>query len=289
MVNIMRMDLYRLVHGKSLWIFLAAIAALAAMGAGMMGVVTDPAFMESMAMSYTNGAPAGVNIGFSSSGPDASDLAEANAAVAMLAQGLSPEALIGNVFLGGGGLSCLFVVFLAIFLASEFESGFSKNVFTVQPRRLALLGACTLEVLVLAALFTALMIGATLVTAAVVGLEREPTPPTDQLLWGALVALTAAGFGMLTALAVWATRKMAAGIVIGIVLGAGLVTAGLQALLLLAPSASHLADYTLSSCMASLSQGLGGPLGAPHIALVGVAFIAVAAALSAVALRKKDV
>ena len=289
MVNIMRMDLYRLVHGKSLWIFLAAIAALAAMGAGMMGVVTDPAFMESMAMSYTNGAPAGVNIGFSSSGPDASDLAEANAAVAMLAQGLSPEALIGNVFLGGGGLSCLFVVFLAIFLASEFESGFSKNVFTVQPRRLALLGARTLEVLVLAALFTALMIGATLATAAVVGLELEPTPPTDQLLWGALVALTAAGFGMLTALAVWATRKMAAGIVIGIVLGAGLVTAGLQALLLLAPSASHLADYTLSSCMASLSQGLGGPLGAPHIALVGVAFIAVAAALSAVALRKKDV
>ncbi len=289
MVNIMRMDLYRLVHGKSLWIFLAAIAALAAMGAGMMGVVTDPAFMESMAMSYTNGAPAGVNIGFSSSGPDASDLAEANAAVAMLAQGLSPEALIGNVFLGGGGLSCLFVVFLAIFLASEFESGFSKNVFTVQPRRLALLGARTLEVLVLAALFTALMIGATLATAAVVGLELEPTPPTDLLLWGALVALTAAGFGMLTALAVWATRKMAAGIVIGIVLGAGLVTAGLQALLLLAPSASHLADYTLSSCMASLSQGLGGPLGAPHIALVGVAFIAVAAALSAVALRKKDV
>ena len=187
MVNIMRMDLYRLVHGKSLWIFLAAIAALAAMGAGMMGVVTDPAFMESMAMSYTNGAPAGVNIGFSSSGPDASDLAEANAAVAMLAQGLSPEALIGNVFLGGGGLSCLFVVFLAIFLASEFESGFSKNVFTVQPRRLALLGARTLEVLVLAALFTALMIGATLATAAVVGLELEPTPPTDLHLWGCLV------------------------------------------------------------------------------------------------------
>ena len=289
MANIMRMDLYRLVHGKSLWVFLVAIAALAAMGAGMMGVVTDPAFMESMTMSYTNGAPAGVNIGFSSSGPDASDLAEANAAVAMLAQGLSPEALIGNVFLGGGGLSCLFVVFLAIFLASEFESGFSKNVSTVQPSRLALLGARTLEVLVLAALFTALMIGATLATAAVVGLGLAPTPPTDLLLWGALVALTAAGFGMLTALAVWATRKMAAGIVIGIVLGAGLVTAGLQALLLLAPSASHLADYTLSSCMASLSQGLGGPLGAAHIALVGVAFIAVAVALSAVALRKKDV
>ncbi|MFR1638786.1 MAG: hypothetical protein ACLSVD_06135 [Eggerthellaceae bacterium] len=177
MVNIMRMDLYRRVHGKSLWIFLAAIAALAAMGAGMMGVVTDPAFMESMAMSYTNGAPAGVNIGFSSSGPDASDLAEANAAVAMLAQGLSPEALIGNVFLGGGGLSCLFVIFLAIFLASEFESGFSKNVFTVQPR--GLISERTLEVPVLAALFTALAIGRR--HGRCRGLELSP-PPTDLLV-----------------------------------------------------------------------------------------------------------
>lgn len=94
---------------------------------------------------------------------------------------------------------------------------------------------------------------------------------------------------MLTALVVWVTRKMAAGIVAGIVLGAGVVTAALQALLLLVPSASFLADFTLSSCVASLALGLNGPLDATHIALVSVAFIVVAVVLSAVALQRKDV
>lgn len=290
MANILRMDLYRLLHGKSLWIFLGIIVVLAAAGAGTMAVITDPTFLESMKVSYTNGAPAGVNIGFTSpSGPDADDLLQADALAGLVAQCLTPEALIGNVFLGGGGLSSLFAVFVAIFLATEFESGFSKNVFTVQPNRLAFLGARFLEIAVLAAVFTALIVVATLATAAVAGLPLIMSPLPDLLLWTAHVVLAATGFGMLTALAVWVTRKMAAGIVIGIVLAAGLVTLALQSVLLLFPSASFLADFTLSSCMSSLSLGLAGPLGVPHIALVCAAFIIVAAAASAVVLQRKDV
>lgn len=290
MANILRMDLYRLVHGKSLWIFLASIVVLAVASAGVMAVITDPAFQESMRVAYTSGAPTGVNIGFSNpSGVGADDIAEASAMTALLSQGLAPEALVGNVFLGGGGLSCLFVVFIAIFLSSEFESGFSKNVFTVQPNRLAYLGARTLEIVVLAAVFAAVAIGSTLAAAAVTGLELSFTPLPEFLLWAALATLCAAGFGMLTALAVWVTRKMAAGIVIGIVLGAGLVTMVLQTVLMLFPSASHLADFTLSSCMSSLALGLAGSLSAPHIALVSVAFIVVAAVASAVVLQRKDV
>ncbi|WP_232050957.1 ABC transporter permease [Arabiibacter massiliensis] len=289
MANILRMDLYRLVHGKSLWIFLAVIVVLAAAGAGTMAVVTDPAFIDSLKVAYTNSAPASVNIGFSSPSPSASDLAEADAAVALLAQGMTAEALIGNVFLGGGGLSCLFAVFVAIFLAAEFESGFSKNVFTVQPNRFTYLAARTIEILILAVLFTVLMIAATFATAAVTGLEIVSTPAGDLALWTALVTLAAAGFGMITALAVWITRKMAAGIVIGIVVGAGLVGLALKTVLVLFPSAPPLTDYTLSSCMSSLALGLAGPLGAPHIALVSVAFIAVAAVASAVVLQRKDI
>ena len=121
------------------------------------------------------------------------------------------------------------------------------------------------------------------------GLELASSPLPDFALWGVLVAVVAAGFGMLTALAVWATRKMAAGIGIGILLASGLVTLGIQGLGMLIPSISFLADYTLSSCMGSLSLGLGGPLGAGHIALVGAAFIAVAGALCALVLKRKDV
>ena len=284
------MDLYRLVHGKSLWIFLGIIAVMAAISAAVMAYITDPAFVQSMQAASASGAPTGVHIGFSNgSGPSADDLAETNALAAQLSQGMTPEALVGSVFLGGGGLSSLFVVFLAIFLAAEFESGFSKNVFTVQPSRLAFLGARIVAILVLAVLFTAVIVAATLATAAVTGLELVSTPLPDFALWGVLVALVAAGFGMLTALAVWVTRKMAAGIGIGILLDSGLVSLGITGLGMLVPSISFLSDYTLSSCMGSLSLGLGGPLGAVHIALVGAAFIAVAAVLSAAVLKRKDV
>ena len=97
MANILRMDLYRLVHGKSLWIFLAVIAVLAVISAATMAYITDPAFVQSMQAASASGAPTGVHIGFSNgSGPSADDLAETNALVAQLAQGMTPEALVGK-------------------------------------------------------------------------------------------------------------------------------------------------------------------------------------------------
>ena len=84
------MDLYRLVHGKSLWIFLAVITVLAVISAATMAYITDPAFVQSMQAASASGAPTGVHIGFSNgSGPSADDLAETNALVAQLAQGMT--------------------------------------------------------------------------------------------------------------------------------------------------------------------------------------------------------
>ena len=205
--------------------------------------------------------------------------------------GTSAEALVGTLFLNGGGLAVLFVIFIAIFLAAEFESGFSKNVFTVQPNRLAFLATRTVEVVVLAAAFVVVTVAATLATAFAAGFELAPIQPWDLALWGALVTLALAGFGMLTALVTWLTRKMAPSLVVGILLGAGIATLLVQGLVLLVPSASFVADCTLSACMASLALGVdqAGGLSSLHIALTALAFIAASVALGGVALQKKDV
>ena len=54
----MRMDLYRLVHSKALWVFLAIIVALAAISTGTVAYVSSPTFTESLeaaeAVSYTH-------------------------------------------------------------------------------------------------------------------------------------------------------------------------------------------------------------------------------------------
>ena len=293
MVNIMRMDLYRLVHSKSLWVFLAIIVALAAISTSMVAYVSSPAFAESLK------SVQGLHVGFS----DAGSIAEASVALESLVQNLSAESLVGSSLLSGGALACLFAIFVAIFLTAEFEGGFAKNVLSAQPNRLALLAARSVEIAVLAVAFTAVSIGATLAIAAVAGLELAPTPPADLALWAALVALSVAAFGMLTALGAWATRKMltalgawatrkmAASIVIGVVLASGVVTAMLKGVLALFPSAPHIADYTPYSCTTSLAQGLGaaGALDPLHIALVTAAFIAIGIGLGAVALQKRDV
>ena len=197
------------------------------------------------------------------------------------------------MFLNGGGLAVIFVIFIAIFLTAQFESGFSKNVFTVQPNRLAFLAARTIEVVVLAAAFTVVT---TVATIAHWHPQRASYAPPlqlggDLLLWGALVTLGLAGFGMLTALVAWVTRKMTASLVAGILLGAGLAALLVQGFVLLVPSASFLANFTLSACLASLSHGVGAAaiLGSPHIALVSFAFIALCAVAGGIALQKKDI
>ncbi len=289
----MRMDVYRLVHGKSFWIFLAIIVGTAALATGMMSVVTSPEFMQSMQSASDVAARSGFKLSITSSpgGLDAGDYADVDAALAMLSGGITQIAYIGRLFLNGGALTVMFAIFLSIFLASEFETGFSKNVFTVQPNRLAFLGARVVEIVVLAAVFVAVALAASLASAAVFGLDLAPTPLPDFLLWGVLVTFVTAGFGMLTALFVWLTRKMAVGIVAGVLLSTGLVTSIIQGILLLFPNLKHLADFTLSSCMASLGQGLdvAGGLSSVHVAVVGLAFIVLGAVLSAVALQKKDI
>lgn len=278
--------MYRLVHGKSLWIMLAIIVAMAAISSGLMAYIASPEFIQTLQSSSN------VNIGFTdNAGPDASDYADAAEASAMMSGSMTPQALVGSVFLNGGGLSCLFAIFIAIFLAAEFESGFSKNVFTAQPNRLAFLAVRTVEIIALAAVFTLVTSCVTIGTAAIVGFNLIPTSALDLLLWGALVTLAIAGFGMLTALVVWLTRKMSASLVIGILLAAGIATILFQVIALLVPSASFLLDFTLTGCLGSLSKGLdvAGGLSPVHILLVTAAFIVGSAALGGLALQKKDV
>lgn len=288
----MRMDVYRLVHGKSFWIFLVIIVASAALATGMMSAVTSPEFLQSMQSASDAAARSGFRFSITSGpGFDTGDYADVNAAIAMLSGDITQMAYIGKLFLNGGALTIMFAIFLSIFLASEFETGFSKNVFTVQPNRLAFLGARVVEIVVLATVFVAVALAATLASAALFGLDLAPSPLPDFLLWSALVTLVTAGFGMITALFVWLTRKMAVGIVVGVLLSAGLVTSILQAILLLFPDLMHLADFTLGSCMASLGQGLNvaGGLSPVHVACTALVFLVASAALSALALQKKDI
>ena len=118
MANILRMDLYRLVHGKSLWIMLGVIVCMAVVSAAFMAYVSSPAYLDSLQAAGASGT-GGIHIGITAgNGPDAGDYQDAAEAAALMTAGTSAEALVGTLFLNGGGLAVLFFIFIAIFLAA---------------------------------------------------------------------------------------------------------------------------------------------------------------------------
>lgn len=292
MVNMLRMDLYRLVRSKSLWICLGITIVLAALSIGMLGLISSADFMQWAQSSGGSTSGGAISVGVNN---DATmSPAEIKQSVAEATAILSNSTLMGMTggsLVKGGTIALMFTIFLSIFLASEFESGYSKNVFTVQPNRFAFLGARLIEIALIAAFFIASSMLAIAAASMAAGLELTTASAADMLAWGALVTLLLTGYGMLTAFIIWLTRKMAAGIVAASVLVTGMLTMMLQAVFSLFPALSHVTDFTLYSCMQSLGGGLNvdGALSVAHVAGVGLAFVAVFAVLSIVVLQKKDV
>ena len=292
MVNILRMDFYRAVRSKSFWILLGSLVVLGLIAMGSISYMLSPEFMQTMQNASGAAASSGFQFGISTPGGEQIDMSEVSQSIDQaqyMLSGLTPMALIGNIFMNGGGLACLFVVFIAIFFAAEFENGFSKNVFTASPSRTVYLLTRAVEIVLFAIVFTLVTAAATLAGAAIFGIETVAASTGDMALWFALVVLVLSGMGMLTALFVWLTRKMAAAIAIGIVVGSGLVVSIVQALLSLFPDIEHLGDFTLYACMRSLGVGLDGGLSVAHIAAVSLVFLVGYAALSLLILKKTDV
>ena len=295
MVNILRMDLYRLLRSKSLWICLGVMVILAAMTIGMFGLLTNADFMQwaqSSGATVSSASNSVVSIGVN--GNSTMSTEEIARTIAQAQEAISNSSLLtmtGTTLINGNALAIMFTIFLSIFLASEFESGYSKNVFTVQPNRITFLGAKLVEIVLIAAVFTAVSLASIAAVGAIAGLSFASTSAVDILIWGALVTLVLSGFGMLIALIIWLTRKVAAGIIGAVVLVTGMLVMIVQALLSLFPAVSHLTDFTLYSCMSALGRGLyvEGGLSVAHIAGVGLAFVIVYSVLSAVVLQKKDV
>lgn len=290
MVNILRMDAYRLVRSKSLWICLGLIVFFVALAAGMLAWTTSPEYIEAAKTGFS--AASGSWTFGVANGPEAGSGMEELADSLALLSSTSQITYIGSMMVKGGALALAFIIFISIFLASEFESGFSKNVFASHPNRLAFLGARLIEIVVLAAVFVTATIVSSLVSAAIAGFDLAPSPVGDIVLWGALVTLMLTAFGMITALTVWLTRKMSAAIVAGVLLVTGLIAALIRSVVSLMPGMSHLSDFMLTSCMESLGlYGLdgAGALGIGHIAAVGIAFVVIFAVLSALVLKKKDI
>ena len=210
MLRYLRMDLYRLVKGKMLWVVLGIVLAVSVASAYMAWLTVNPEF-----------APSGTN---SSSGfvIGATDGSAESAGYEMLSGAQIADFSRNQtaMWLSGGALALFVSVMTALLFAADFSSGYVKNLPTSRKDRLAYYGEKLVLVVLLVALLLVFGIATFEVSRIVSGLSYAHVgSAADIALWFGLSVLIVSMYG--------------AAIAVGSTLLGGLVVTVLQGLAML--------------------------------------------------------
>lgn len=307
MFNLLKSDIYRLVHGRMLWVSLVLLAAFVAGVVGLVWAATTPVFAQMVneqAEANMDETPSGgvVKITDGNGAELTPDEAEAlNEKVLPSRTNSYAQTLVS------GGILALFVsLTVALFLVSDFETGFAKNVFAGRRSRVVYY----LEKLMLCGVLTSvfLLVGIVLTDGGfmLAGFEYRFVETVGEYWgWVALAWLAVMTYAVATGVVVLLTRSKAAGIAFAIIIATGILASLIMtvasalapAFLVLADAVKWLPTFSvkllggggiglLSSSGETALAGLTVPA---QIALVSGVAIAVCTALAAVVGPRKDV
>lgn len=309
MGNLLRMDLYRLVRSKSLYVCLGIICVFCLFTSFALWYTSSPQFLEAAeaaaeaveaageaeaagaaeAADGTSTTEEAVNVVTFEESPNEAETIDMSAP-------LTFQQYLGQLAVSGGGSAFLIAIFFALFIAAEYENGFIKNIFSTRKGRGAYVASKTAIAVIVSFVFLLVAMLVTAAGAAVTGLDITFTF-SEFLPWALLVVLANAAYAMIIMFIVLITKSKSAGIVAACAIPTGILALVLFAILSLLPDLSFLFDYTLSAGIKELGAGLSQtlsssgevPLSALHIAVVSGAYFAAFTALSFVCIRKKDV
>lgn len=286
MINLFRMDMYRLFRSISFWIILAVVVVMVAFTVFSLWFMTTPEYLNALGASQSE---SGVMVGITTSTGETSP--EAAAATQAMLLNLDYLHYLGNITISGGFLATFIAIFVALFMASEFDTGFSKNVFVSQKNRLKFFASKCLTLLIIVLIFFAVSCVAGLIGALIASFDFTAVPVGDVFLWLGLSILVLWGFSMLVAMLAWAFRTKAAPLVVGLLIGSGLISLLIGAILALVPAISSWGDYTLYASMVSLGKGLSSLSSSDitRIVCVGLVFSVIYSLIGATLLKRKDI
>ena len=126
MFNLLKSDVYRLVHGKMLWVGLAFLALVVVGAAGLVWFATTPEFAQMVnEQAQEEARQSGATVTITSpngAGLDAEEVQALNEKVIS-----SRTYSYGNTFMVGF-LGLILAVLAALLASSDFDTGFAKNV-----------------------------------------------------------------------------------------------------------------------------------------------------------------
>lgn len=300
MFSLLKSDVYRLVHGKMLWVSIGALLAICLCGGLAVWFGTTPEFAAMVNEQTQENVESQGEISVSNSADLDGDEVQA----------LNEKVIKSRTYAYGNTFMTIFLELIvsliaALLVASDFDSGFAKNIFSGRQNRTVYYS----EKLVLIALISGglLLIGMLIsdVVYAVAGFSYGYTETLGEFWgWVVLAWLQLIAYAFATACVVWATRSKTFGVVFAALVSTGFVESLLStAALGLSPAFPVVANVIawfpvhLQKLMGFGGTNLfvaGDPLvaGIPvagQVLLVFGAIASVCAVLSLTVCRRKDV
>ena len=268
MFNLLRMDLYRVIRSKSLYVCFGILLLMVFTAFGLWYVVVSPQGLELLA-SLENGG---------------------NVQLTGLSKALEELdflMLFRQICLDGGMYNLMLGIFVMLFVCADFQKGFIKNVMAFHQNRWNYVGSKLLTAAIVDACYLVGMLAVSLVLNQVLGQLVSPSPWQDLVFYMTWVWLLTTAFSALIILLCVLTRSVAVGAVAAVLLGSGLVvTLGYGLLDLL-----HLngwLEYTIYLTM-SMGPGHFASAGDLKVYAVGAGFLALYTVLTGIFLNKKDI
>lgn len=268
MFSLLRMDLYRMIRSKSVYVCMGILLLM---------------IMASLGLVWLVGTPQGQEVAMRIGLFTAEDLADETDTMA----GVDTLIMLRQSSMDGGVYNLIFGIWVMLFVCMDYQSGFIKNVMAVHQNRWNYVAAKIATAGIVSLLYLPAQYLVVLMMNRLLG-DMAPCSPLGDVLfylsWAWL--LTVAFAALVILVCVW-TRSVAAGALTAVLLGSGMVQGPMYALL----SMVKMGDWMKYTIYHALDQG-PNRFTAPsdlYVYAVGAGFLALYMAAAGILLKKQDI
>lgn len=268
MFNLLRMDLYRMKRGRSLYVCLGILLVMTVATLGMVWLMGTP-----------QGRETAVRIGI---------LEEEQAVTAdNMMEGVDTLVMLRQTGMDGGMYDLIFGVWIVLFVCMDFQSGFIKNIMAVHQNRWSYVASKVVTAGIVSICYMAAQYAVVLILNRLLGNMAPVTELKDVLFYLSWAWLLTVAFAALVIMVCVWTRSVAAGVLTAVLLGSGTVQGPLHVLLDLVRMGDWV-DYTIYYTL-DLGPGCYTALADLYVYGVGAGFLILYAAVAGIVLSKKDI
>lgn len=272
MFSLLRMDLYRMRRGKSVYLCLGILLIMTAFTMCMLWLVGT-----------AQGQEAAVRIGMFTE----EDLAQLQSEEGDVLAGVDTLVMLRGTGMDGGGYNLVFGIWVMLFVCMDYQSGFIKNVMTVHQNRWNYVASKVATAGIVSFCYLAALYAVVLLMNKILGDMVPCAALGDVLFYLTWAWLLTVAFAALTILVCVWTRSVAAGALTAVLLGTGMVQGPLYALLNMVHAGGWM-KYTIYHTLDLGPNHYAAPADL-YVYAVGAGFLILYAAVAGVILKKQDI